>query len=176
MSNRIGPLLRRGAGCFDDDDEFALLAGARYAHVSPDALGAVADIGDGWQDDLSVAIAGLQTELQATVKATTRLVSLEDRVRTLETTTVASVASLTEFKLGLLRDIPVTIRHTGDDCVATFFDANLSASGDTPEEAFFNLKDILATTFHMFSQMDPAILGPMPKRQLRVLSEFMQPG
>ncbi|GAF95929.1 unnamed protein product, partial [marine sediment metagenome] len=35
--------------------------------------------------------------------------------------------------------------------IATFFDANISASGDTQTEAIFNLKDMIVGTFEILS-------------------------
>ncbi len=67
------------------------------------------------------------------------------------------------------------IRPVGDGFVATFFDANVNASGDTESEAFENLKDMLVATFTEFRRLGEERLGAEPARQLAVLKRFLPP-
>src|SRR5947209_8244250 len=62
---------------------------------------------------------------------------------------VVPITTLEPHPVELLRDIPVVIQPTGDDFVATFYDAGVSASGDTEDEAICNFKDLLAAKFSL---------------------------
>ena len=46
-----------------------------------------------------------------------------------------------------------------DEFVATFYDANINASGDTREDAVENLKDVLVNTFRRYSELGENQLG-----------------
>lgn len=83
------------------------------------------------------------------------------------------VITLAPAPFKLLQEIPVVLQPSGDDWIATFFDANVQASGDTQTEAVANLKDILISMFRRFSK-EAERLGPEPRRQLAVLREFVQ--
>ena len=73
-----------------------------------------------------------------------------------------------------LRRPPLVIVQHGDEgFTASFFDANIHASGDTEEEAFRNLKSLLLDVFDSLRAESPENLGPEPKRQLAVLEEFI---
>ena len=71
----------------------------------------------------------------------------------------------------LLREIPAMLQQTEDSFVATFFDANLAASGDTREEAVQNLKTLIVEIFEDLESEPFKKLGPEPRRQLAVLQE-----
>ena len=58
--------------------------------------------------------------------------------------------------------------------IASFFDANIHASGDTEEEAFRNLKSLILDTFDSLSAEPAHRLGPEPTRQLAVLRQFVR--
>jgi hypothetical protein len=130
------------------------------------------NIGENWEAGLASALSAVKADVVLLVD-NAHLAILENRIRLLESDSTTAIASLATTVVRLLQRIPVSIRSTGDDFVATFFDATLSASGDMPEEAFDNLKDIIVTTFQMFTDMNSDTLGPLPQRQLKVLSEFM---
>jgi len=131
------------------------------------------EIVDNWEHRLRAAMTKLSSSLDESMKQS-RLTILENRVTQLEDSSSTIIASFAPERVKLLKAIPVSIRYTGDDFVATFFDATLSASGDTHEEAFENLKDIILSIFQMFSEMHSDTLGPLPRRQLAVLSDFLQ--
>jgi len=69
--------------------------------------------------------------------------------------------------------IPVAIHASGDEYIATFFDANISSGGDTPQEAFHNLCDILVAKITLLASLTPEQLGREPARQLAVIREFV---
>ena len=74
----------------------------------------------------------------------------------------------------VINEILVVVQPTDDDYMASFFDANIHASGDTQEEAVANLKDIMLIMFRRFEKEPSNRLGPEPKRQLAVLRNFLQ--
>lgn len=108
-------------------------------------------------------------------KIATKVGLLEDRVKLLENTQFqhASITSLAPSTLRLLKLIPVSLACNGDDYVATFFDANISATGDTVQEAVWNLIDILVLKFNRFDELPEKSLGVGPTRQLAVMREFI---
>ena len=57
--------------------------------------------------------------------------------------------------------------------IATFFDANISTSGDTEEEAVSNLRSLILDTFEHLESVPREELGPEPRRQLEVLKVFL---
>jgi hypothetical protein len=133
----------------------------------------VAEIDDDWKLHLREAFTSFSSGIDESIKQS-RLTILEHRVTQLESVNAAVIASFAPEPVCLLKSIPVTIRQTGDDFIATFFDARLSSSGDNREDAFDNLKDIIVSTFQIFSSMSSDTMGPLPKRQMAVLSEFMK--
>lgn len=74
-----------------------------------------------------------------------------------------------------LRDpIWAVVQPVEDSFVATFFDANLSTSGDTQEEAMANLKDLILDVYLDLAEEPPERLGPEPRRQLAVLASLIR--
>lgn len=77
----------------------------------------------------------------------------------------------------LVQPINVTITSDGAGAwVATFYDANISASGDNEQEAFESLKSLILDIFESLMQEKPEALGPEPSRQLMVLRSFISGG
>ena len=74
----------------------------------------------------------------------------------------------------LIEQLLVVVQQTGDHYVASFFDANIHASGATQEEAVANLKDVMLIMFRRFEGEPQNRLGPEPKRQLAVLRNFIR--
>ena len=62
----------------------------------------------------------------------------------------------------------------GDEYIASFYDANLSTSGDTVEEAYDNLKNIIISYFNILNRHKENELGPGPLMQKKVLNHFMR--
>ncbi|HSK78746.1 MAG TPA: hypothetical protein VLQ45_19985 [Thermoanaerobaculia bacterium] len=71
------------------------------------------------------------------------------------------------------RAIPIIVRHSGGCLVASFADANISSSGDNPQEAYANVKELILDVFDRLSSVPAEKLGPGPARQLAVLREFV---
>jgi predicted RNase H-like HicB family nuclease len=72
-----------------------------------------------------------------------------------------------------VRDIPVVIQAADGGFTASFFDANVSMSGDTEQEAFSNLKLFLIDLLEDLESEPPAKLGPEPRRQLALLQSLI---
>jgi predicted RNase H-like HicB family nuclease len=73
-----------------------------------------------------------------------------------------------------LRDIPAALQPVDDGFTATFFDANISTSGETEEEALSNLRSLIIDIFESLESEPPDRLGPEPKRQLELLRVFIR--
>lgn len=68
--------------------------------------------------------------------------------------------------------MPVSLKEKApDEYIATFADAELSRSGDTPKEALAWLKSSIVELYELFKGEDQ--LGPLPERQLRVLEQYI---
>jgi predicted RNase H-like HicB family nuclease len=85
------------------------------------------------------------------------------------------ITTLAPEPFDLKRDIPIIVAPNGEDFIATFFDAGISATGDTDEEAVFNLKDLIVQTFEALSKIPEAKLGVLPRKQLAVLRTLVVP-
>lgn len=105
-----------------------------------------------------------------------QILLLERRVHRLEHTSPVTVPvqSLAPDPYDVLTTIQIVVRAQEDEYLATFFDANLSASGETPEEAVMGLKDVIAAAYEALSEHEEEQLGPGPARQLAVLREFIR--
>jgi len=105
-----------------------------------------------------------------------RITALEERIARQETEapSVVTLATLAPETLKLKKPIPVYLRSTGEDWIASFLDGNINASGETEPEALDNLKDILTATFRHLTSLPAEKLGPGPARQLAVLREFVE--
>lgn len=89
-------------------------------------------------------------------------------------TAVVPITTFAPEPFEVLRPMSAVIQPIGDEHLATFFDANINASGETQEEAFANLKDVMLGTFQMLERMSESQLGPGPRRQRAVLSECIR--
>lgn len=101
---------------------------------------------------------------------------LKERCTVLErlSPVLVPIESLAPEPYEVVKPLHAVVRFQNDGCIASVFDANLSASGDTPTEAVFNLKDIITGTFEVLFQMDENELGPGPLQQRKVLEEFVR--
>ena len=135
-------------------------------------------LGDEWSD----VVQDLLGSWEKTLNVTRRLDALakevllvKNRVRHIEEgrTVRVPIQTLAPEPYSLLKPFEVVVRKCEDDFVATFYDANLSASGDTAIEAVTNLKDIIVTTLEIFEELGESRLGPEPKRQLQILKSFI---
>jgi dCTP deaminase len=82
---------------------------------------------------------------------------------------IVPITTLGDGSYRLRRDLPVVVQPTDDAYTATFFDASVSMSGDTQEEAVDNLKLYLIDLLDDLEAEPPERLGPGPARQLAAL-------
>ncbi len=113
-----------------------------------------------------------------------RLVTLESRVASME----AQLRELAAVRVtrSIFIDVAVhecvsvrspfhvVVSGSGDDFVATHFEAGISSGGETEQEAVSNTVDLILETFVMLSELALEQLGPEPKRQLEVLQHYLQ--
>lgn len=107
-----------------------------------------------------------------------RIISLEQRFTQLERRRPNLLVPINTFvpePYELTAPFFVAVEIEDDQFTATFFDANVSASGDTEEEAIGNLKSLILDTFDSLSAEDKTMLGPEPRRQLAILERFLRP-
>jgi predicted RNase H-like HicB family nuclease len=114
-----------------------------------------------------------------------RLALLEDSVRELKDrlTAIEEMAILGTATLQIdtfapepyrvKRAIPVSVQRRTDGYLASFVEANVNSSGDTQQEAFANVKELILDVFDSLNSLPPSKLGPGPARQLAVLREFI---
>ncbi len=71
--------------------------------------------------------------------------------------------------------IPVSVITSDNEChVATFQEANVSASGETQFDAVDSLVSLITDVFSFLND-NSAHLGPEPARQLEVLRKYVAP-
>jgi hypothetical protein len=99
---------------------------------------------------------------------------LEAALAQRDQTAVIPITTLAPESYQILRDIPAVVEPATDGFIATFFDANISTSGDTEEEAVSNLRSLIVDTFEYLGSEPPDSLGSEPARQLAVLRVFLK--
>ena len=87
---------------------------------------------------------------------------------------VVPVTTFAPEPFEVIGPISIVIQPSGDDFLATYFDANINASGETQEEAFAALKDVLLATFQLLQRLPDDQLGPGPRRQRAVLTAVIR--
>jgi len=107
----------------------------------------------------------LQRELELLKQRCSRLEELSPILITIQ--------SLAPEPYEVIKPFHAVVRVQDQQYVATFFDVNISASGDTQSEALLNLKDVIVGAFEMLSMKDEDELGPGPTQQRQVLQEFI---
>lgn len=88
---------------------------------------------------------------------------------------VVPIQTLAPEPYELIKPLLVVLERSDDQYLASFYDANVSASGDNQEEAIINFKDILIGTFDLLSSLNEDELGPMPLRHYTILREYIRP-
>lgn len=84
------------------------------------------------------------------------------------------ITTLVPAPFKVIREIPIVVQPADEGFTATFFDANISTSGDTQEEALENVKSLLVDLLDDLEKEPAERLGPEPMRQLKVLKAFMR--
>lgn len=136
-----------------------------------------------WQVKLPVAIESFyQTilskwKLDVKIKALEReMAVLQNRIKNVESQqpVIIPIETLAPEPFDIIKPFQAVIRPFQGEFIASFFDASINASGETIDEAYLNLKEIIVSTFEMLLSHKTAELGPIPFRQLKVLSSFIK--
>ncbi len=85
-----------------------------------------------------------------------------------------AINDLGEDGYELLRPVPVTIRPEEGEFLASFFDANIHATGATDQEAYDNLRSLILDTFDSLASVPASELALPVGRQARVLRRFVK--
>lgn len=155
----------------DQATDDVLEAGWQWTNIVPGGLLQVGPL-TAWaaQDQqsrgLSQQVAVLKQEIDALRKSLDQLAA-PHRLR-------IPVATLAPEPYEIIRPFEAIVELSEGEYIGSFFDAGISASGESPMEAFANLKDMVTGVFGLLLDMDGAHLGPEPKRQLDVLREFIR--
>lgn len=85
------------------------------------------------------------------------------------------ISVLSDESVSLQRQITLVVTKTGqDEFQASFYDANIHATGPTSGTAVQNVLEALVYRFKHYSGIEPARLGPLPRRQLSVLKRILR--
>lgn len=101
---------------------------------------------------------------------------LKERCELLEQSSpiLVPIQSLITESYEIIKPFNAVVKMQGDEYIASFFDANLSASGDTQTEAVYNLKDIIVGAFEILTEIDQDKLGPVPAQQKKIIEMFIR--
>ncbi len=109
-----------------------------------------------------------------------RLAQLEEQVKKLqeyldrEPAIVVPIMTFAPEPFELTKEIDVVVQPQDDGYLASFFDANINAFGETQQDAVANLKDVMLILFEELASTPPEQLGPEPSRQLAILGAFIK--
>ena len=84
-----------------------------------------------------------------------------------------AITSLPDRSIRVLHPLRAVVQPKSGVYMASLVDTTISASGESLVEAVDGLKDIVAAKFRLFSRKE-SILGEQPRRQLRVLRQFLR--
>jgi hypothetical protein len=132
--------------------------------VAPDAIQEVAgELLVRWQQALTAEALRGQIEL------------LSERISRLEEARpiLIPLETLAPEGYRMLAPVHIVVRAEQEEYLASWFDANLVASGASPEEAFANLKDIVVAVYESLKDLPEEQMGPGPSRQIKVLRKFI---
>ncbi len=87
---------------------------------------------------------------------------------------VVPITTFAPEPFDLLKEIKVVVQASNDEFVASFFDANVNASGCNETDAVDSLKEMLVSRFEYLESLSPEKLGPGPAKQLAVLRCFIR--
>lgn len=126
----------------------------------------------------SVVLARLEQAARVFRLENSALEEIEQRVDALEALAVLGCATFTINTFApepylIKKPIPVCVRGRVGGFEASFADANINASGDTEQEAYANVRELILDTFDSLTSFPKSKLGPEPIRQLAVLREFI---
>jgi hypothetical protein len=86
------------------------------------------------------------------------------------------ITTLAPSNCRLKQTLWVVVQPDEREFMASFFDANVNATGDTETEAVENLKEILISNYERFTELGETNLGPALRKQFCVLKQFIRSG
>jgi len=113
-----------------------------------------------------------ETELKGVADRLARIEGLCEKA--LQKSVHVPVATFAPEPFEVIKDFSVVVQPEEESFVATLFDANISSSGETQEEAVANLKDLILMVFQGFENEDDRELGPAMIRQKHVLQNLIR--
>ena len=137
---------------------------------------------EGWEKATYKVLEDIGNVLHLKAQTDLKFAVLDARIKNIETkisqntnqcSVLVPIQALTSESVQLLKPFNVVVQGEADEYIATFFDANVNASGETPEEAVANLKDVLIGTFENLSNIADK-LGLESSRRLAVLKQFIR--
>ena len=84
------------------------------------------------------------------------------------------IATLSPWGLALKKPIAVEVIPSDGEWIATWHDANIAMAGDTRTEAILEMQTEIVGVYRMLARYSEDKLGPMPKRQLAILREYIE--
>lgn len=114
----------------------------------------------------------VEKELKALSARLTHVEGLH--AKTVRQTVCVPVSTFAPEPFEVIRDFSVVVQPEEDSFVATLFDANISSSGETLEEAVANLKDLILMIVKDFEKEDDHSLGPAMIRQKHALLSLIR--
>lgn len=102
-----------------------------------------------------------------------RLVDLRSRIETSAVGIPVPIGTFAPEPYDLIREMTGVLQPTPDGFMASFFDANIHASGETEDEAIQHLKSLILDMFDSLSDERPENLGVEPRRQIDVLRKYL---
>ncbi len=94
---------------------------------------------------------------------------LRAEVERIQGAIIVPINSFAPEPFDVVGPIQAVVRPVGDGYVASVFDANISASGDTEQDAIDGLKDVMLMALESLESEPAERLGVEAKRQLAVL-------
>lgn len=120
----------------------------------------------------------LENRVASTEKAledpSAKVARLEEEFRVRSAFPCVPIQTFAPEPFEVLQPISAVVQADEGAFVATLFDANISSSGDTQEEAVANLKDLILMIFQDFENEDDADLGPAMIRQKQTLLSLIR--
>ena len=111
--------------------------------------------------------------IEELAEVSTRLARVEDLCeRSSRVPVWVPISTFAPEPFEVVRDFCVVVQ--AEDYVATLFDANVSSSGDTQEEAVANLKDLILMIFRGCEGEADDALGPAMVRQKHALLSLIR--
>jgi predicted RNase H-like HicB family nuclease len=95
------------------------------------------------------------------------------RFATVAAPTILLLTDIDSASYVLKRPALITLRESDGEYILSFPDAEILTSGDTADEALSWMKDSIVTIYKTLKS--ERALGPLPKRQLKALENYLGP-